>query len=63
MSEDGDDICEAELVVVDGEYACPEGHRLARWSDLTQWTRDHIAFTENSPASLRDIFEPKGDRG
>ena len=58
--EDDGTTCDTELVVKEGEYACPLGHRLRQWTDLSQWARDHIEVMQPAPAMHRRFF---GDIG
>lgn len=48
--------CDAELEAVDGAWQCPNGHRLRRYEDLTQRTRDRITYMQTDPGMLRRYF-------
>lgn len=60
------DVCDAELRVIDGkagrEHACPAGHRLRQWNDLSPHVRRHIELAQAEPMMHARFFEWRGDR-
>lgn len=56
------DVCDAELGIVAGEYACPAGHQLRQWSDLSPHVQQRIELAQAEPMMHARFFEWRGDR-